>query len=442
MKQIITYLSAILISYNSFAQNVGIGTSNPQSRFSIGTSSEFQVDSLGNIKKINNVSYSFPSSQGSIGQVLTNNGSGNLTWANSNAGSTAAVPSGAIVLSFNFDSSIINAGYTFIGTQQATSQSDFNGTFGWQWNNNQTSQINAPSPRSGHCAVWTGTEMIIWGGYGFNSNYNNGARYNPKTNTWTSISTIGAPSARYGSSAVWTGTDMIIWGGAYNGTSNLNDGYKYNLASNSWSTISTINAPSARRGATAVWTGTEMIIWGGENSSVIQTGGRFNPSTGLWNTIAMPTTFAPTARSGHSAVWTGSVMLIWGGYTTVNTNNGGQYDPVTNSWGGALSINSAPSARRGASAVWNGSNMIIYGGYNGSNAMNDTYLYNYGTDTWTTALAGPFSLNDQSSVWTGSEMIVWGGVNGSNLYNVGYKWGNYPNTNTAYTQTMYLYRKN
>ena len=31
--------------------------------------------------------------------------------------------------------------------------------------------------------------------------------------TWTATSTTNAPSARAGHSAVWTGTEMIVWGG-------------------------------------------------------------------------------------------------------------------------------------------------------------------------------------------------------------------------------------
>ena len=44
--------------------NIGIGTTTPSSLLSIGSSSPFQVDSNGNLVKIYNVSYSFPSSQG------------------------------------------------------------------------------------------------------------------------------------------------------------------------------------------------------------------------------------------------------------------------------------------------------------------------------------------------------------------------------------------
>jgi hypothetical protein len=43
-------------------------------------------------------------------------------------------------------------------------------------------------------AVWTGTEMIVWGGT--NAPTNTGGRYNPSTDSWTATSTTNAPSAR------------------------------------------------------------------------------------------------------------------------------------------------------------------------------------------------------------------------------------------------------
>jgi uncharacterized protein YjbI with pentapeptide repeats len=68
--------------YNTNTGNTGVGTQTPLSLFSVGPNSQFQVDNLGNIKKINNVSYSFPSIQGIAGQILSNNGSGILSWIN------------------------------------------------------------------------------------------------------------------------------------------------------------------------------------------------------------------------------------------------------------------------------------------------------------------------------------------------------------------------
>ncbi len=61
--------------------NVGIGTTNPLAQFSVGSTSQFQVNSTGNLTGINGVTYSWPGSQGGSSTVLTNNGSGTLTWS-------------------------------------------------------------------------------------------------------------------------------------------------------------------------------------------------------------------------------------------------------------------------------------------------------------------------------------------------------------------------
>jgi N-acetylneuraminic acid mutarotase len=89
---------------------------------------------------------------------------------------------------------------------------------------------------------------------------NDGGRYNPAGNSWTAVTTTGAPAARDLHTAVWTGSEMIVWGGFGSG---LNDGGRYNPAGNSWTAVTTSGAPAARFYHTAVWTGSEMIVWGG-----------------------------------------------------------------------------------------------------------------------------------------------------------------------------------
>src|SRR6185436_13284619 len=77
---------------------------------------------------------------------------------------------------------------------------------------------STPSPRYSYTATWTGTEMIVWGGAATGTvNYlNSGGRYFPSTDTWIAMSGGDAdvPSARYGHSAVWTGHELIVWGGS------------------------------------------------------------------------------------------------------------------------------------------------------------------------------------------------------------------------------------
>jgi N-acetylneuraminic acid mutarotase len=158
--------------------------------------------------------------------------------------------------------------------------------------------------------------MIVWGGWdpAFNSTYNDGARFSPSANTWTSVAVGGAPSGRHLHSAVWTGSEMIIWGGAFDsmGIGYLKDGGRFSPTANTWTPISASGAPPARAQHTSVWTGSEMIVWGGVGSGgYLYDGSRYNPVANNW--ITTPNAGAPLPRSGHSAVWTGNEMVVWGG---------------------------------------------------------------------------------------------------------------------------------
>jgi hypothetical protein len=168
--------------------------------------------------------------------------------------------------------------------------------------------------------------------------------------TWTVISTANAPAARASHTAVWTGSEMIVWGGY--GGSYLNTGGRYNPSTDSWTATSTMNAPAPRGGNTAVWTGTEMIVWGGDDGFSVNTGGKYNPATDTWT--ATNTATAPIGRIFHTAVWDGSEMIIWGGWNEFELRSGGRYNPGTDNWT-ATSISNAPSARFDHAAVWYGS---------------------------------------------------------------------------------------
>src|SRR6476646_4201863 len=100
--------------------------------------------------------------------------------------------------------------------------------------------------------------------------------------TWIATSTTNAPSARAGHTAVWTGGEMIVWGGGASGPVYFNTGGRYNPSTDSWTTTSTANAPGGRQDCTAVWTGSEMIVWGGFNGAYLNTGARYNLSTDSW----------------------------------------------------------------------------------------------------------------------------------------------------------------
>ncbi len=283
------------------------------------------------------------------------------------------------------------------------------------------SDVNAPGGVINGTAVWTGTEMIVWGGEGPpGTQLNTGGRYNPSTDTWTPTSTTGAvPTGRIYHSAVWTGTEMIVWGGSPL-TGITNTGGRYNPSTDSWTATSTgTNVPVARYDQSAVWTGTYMVVWGGINGSgaAINTGGRYNPSTNTWLGTSVGTG-VPTARVFHTAIWSGSAMIVWGGAAnsgfTGETNTGSRYNPTTDTWAVTSTGANLPAVRAGHVAVWTGTEMIVWGGHNTSHFdfLNSGGRYNPGSDTWTqTPVSGatPVGRAEFTGVWSGTELIVWGG---------------------------------
>jgi len=281
------------------------------------------------------------------------------------------------------------------------------------------SSINAPSYRENYTAVWTGQEMIIWGGgYQFGDTVyveNTGGRYNPATDSWAATSIVNAPSPRWSHTAIWSGTEMIVWGGYSENTSwAFNTGGRYDPATDSWTATSVQNVPPGATFHTAVWTGTEMIVWGGQGlSGYLNTGGAYKPSTDHWNPT--PTNGAPSARQHHTAVWDGTQMIIWGGYGSGYLNDGARLK--NNTWT-PLSLVNAPTARYKHSAVWTGTEMIIWAGQGGSNTG---ARYNPVTDSWTatTLVNAPVGRIDFPAVWAGNQMIIWGGDNGSAYLNTG-----------------------
>ncbi len=282
-----------------------------------------------------------------------------------------------------------------------------------------TNTTGAPAARYGHKSVWTGTRMIVWGGQGpnfFTYDYlNTGATYDPVADTWVATTLTGAPSPRSAHTAVWSGSEMVVWGGDSLTTRLLNGG-RYNPDTNTWRSLSTAGSPQSSVLMSTVWTGTEMIIWGGQEPTIaadINTGGRYNPETDSWLPVTNPQNGG--VRQEHPAVWTGAEMIVWGSYSpsTSPSNTGARYYPSTDTWLPTSMVN-VPQYRYSPQAVWTGSQMVVWGGCSDSfcfNRLNTGGRYNPASDSWqaTSTVGAAQKRYWFTSVWTGTEMIVWGG---------------------------------
>ena len=168
--------------------------------------------------------------------------------------------------------------------------------------------------------------MIIWGGTDETNYLHTGGRYNPATNSWTPTGLTNVPLGRIAHTAVWTGNEMIVWGGVDENFTDTSTGGRYNPSTDSWIATNAGSGPSPRDSHSAVWTGREMIVWGGTASFDFNTGGRYDPATDNWTPTT--TTNTPFARAEHTAVWTGNEMIVWGGIsydTGMFLNSGGRY---------------------------------------------------------------------------------------------------------------------
>lgn len=310
-------------------------------------------------------------------------------------------PGLTVVSTDNQDATLLSKGYN-----------SFSSTAAFDWKNGATT--GAPSARYGHSAVWSGQEMVVWGGYLGSDNYaSSGGFYAPNSDSWTSVTTFGAPSARQSHSAVWSGTEMIVWGG-FGSSGYLNSGGRYQPSAQLWTAVTTSGAPSARSDHACVWTGSRMVVWGGRGSTgYLADGALYDPTANQWTALTL--SGAPEARHSAAAIWTGSRLVVWGGEgANGSVGSGGRllFDAsgAPQQWQTIATAN-APAARVGHSAVWTGQKMIVWGGRNGSSYFGDGALYDPATDAWTTlpTSGAPTARASHIALWTGTEMLVFGG---------------------------------
>jgi len=188
-------------------------------------------------------------------------------------------------------------------------------------------------------ALWTGTRLIVWGARALRPGRfeptNVGALWDPETDAWAPISSSGAPSERISAATVWTGEQMLVWGGGLGG--GLDDGGVYDLAADLWAPLPDVSAPSQRTQPVGIWTGREMLIWGGITPigrgavRLLDDGGAFDPAADAWRSLS-PAVIS--GRRGATAVWASDRMIIFGGAASDDprlrgapVNDGARYMP-------------------------------------------------------------------------------------------------------------------
>ena len=198
-----------------------------------------------------------------------------------------------------------------------------------------TSTTGDPSARRYLPMVWTGSRFLVWGGEnatnggdlasGVPSNVlQDGARFDPIGNAWSAITNSGRPAGRSRHLEVWTGTQMVVWGGWDQNQNRLATGGRYTPSSDSWQSVAATTI-RGRVNASAVYSGRVMIVWGGTDvhgapltvTDYLADGAAYSPTDDSW--IVLPTMGAPSGRADHTAIWDGTEMIGWGGANQTTT---------------------------------------------------------------------------------------------------------------------------
>jgi len=178
-------------------------------------------------------------------------------------------------------------------------------------------------------------------------------------------------AARVLPASVWTGSEMIVWGGTDpRRTQFFGDGAAYNPTTNSWRVLP--RAPIEPRAALSVWSGDEFIVWGSvARDKRFRDGAAYNPRTDTWRNIQS----VPIDLTDAEAVWTGKEMLVFGAalhggnVAESKTALGAAYDPRDDEWRRLPASELSPQA---STAAWNGNELIAWDYLNSSQAYDPT----------------------------------------------------------------------
>lgn len=215
-----------------------------------------------------------------------------------------------------------------------------------------------------HTTVMMGDKLFIWGGSFCAGPLwdTTGLIYSPGDGRWTQASRTGQPYPREDAAGVWTGKEVLLWGGGSAWDQKPVDGAAYNPTTDTWRAIAS-GGPAARRRHKAVWTGSEMIVWSGDAYELWKVGFRYDPATDKWRPMA-PIGEVDKVGVHHSAAWSGETghpetkrrLLV------VEPERGAPtmhlYDPTTDSWS-VIAATESSGGYHFTDIVWTGRYLLV-----------------------------------------------------------------------------------
>ncbi len=274
-----------------------------------------------------------------------------------------------------------------------------------------TTLAPVPSPTEGMTVGGVGKINI--GAYGSSGEDTNLTRlYNITTDSWSSgASGLGSArsEAAYGDT---THAGFLYVIGGESGGMVQSDLQRYDPVTNTWTTLATM--PTARAGAAAPVVDNGIFVIGGRLSAPGPCGGgpylatveKYDVDTDTWSAVAP----LPSPRSDLAAVAHGGKVFVFGGCAGTVTDEVDMYDPQTNTWTTRLAP--MPTARASLAAGRSGDRAYLIGGWDGisPSALNVNEVYDIAGNSWSANTPMPTARLKAGTRSHGGRIYVVGGA--------------------------------
>jgi hypothetical protein len=267
------------------------------------------------------------------------------------------------------------------------------------------------SPRAGAVTAWACGHLFVWGGTtgvnpaGLVQYPSDGAAFDASRGVWELVQRM--PNLGAERATVWTGKEVITWGGV-DETGFTSQGAAYNPRTGQWrvlpkSPFLSLSSP------TAVWDGHEVLVLVSSQTLDHWYMASYTPARNRWSLLSSPP-LAPRAPSSCSVVWTGTHLIVWGGAGATTTfDDGAIFDPSDHRW--RIMAQTPLAARSNAATAWTGTEMVVSEGNGTKTLLSETGAFSPSLNRWRRLPDAPLSGRQYSkAVWTGSRFVVWGGI--------------------------------
>lgn len=259
--------------------------------------------------------------------------------------------------------------------------------------------------RTDHTAtlLLTGEVLVVGGGS------NQAEMYSPTTNMWRVLANPFPQNVDTHTATLLNDGTVLVAGGRV-GSTIQSSCVRFNPSTETWTSLAPMLSPRYQHTATKLPDG-RVLVSGGHNGSVqLSSSEIYNPTLNSWQNT--PSSMSVT-RIFHTATLlpTGRVLVTGGGFTGDDATNTTEiYDPVAQTWTSA-GLMSIKRTFHTATMMPNGG-VLISGGYvTGLSSTISCDIYDYSTRRWATGpgLMNLFRIEHAASLLPDGKVLVTGG---------------------------------